>query len=403
MNSISKLSSKVKNHKKKYIKFISLREPWSSVESINKTVDYIFKLISWILEENEILNLSFEKIEINSIILFFKKKFETNIWFLKCLKKEGWFSINIDLWKYCEHHCSHCAIEGAAKEEKIDIETFLKGFDNTKNEDFSRLVKEITFHNSWELLDYENFEKIFEYFLERWINNFSLITRWPKKQDINEVYKKIYILKEKYKEFNLMLTLSFDDYSCIDSEKNLENLIILFKFSKNIFKAKFIETNWIIENLEIDYNLYFIKLYNFLENLWISRNNIKIEIGKNKLINKVILTNWFEIYINIQWMIPFWRRKSKERLGNNNRLFNYSDCSMIFNPFSFSIDKNWNIKVCTNPTIRSVNEYNLWHISDPDFFWKLIEIKRNFLLSATFEDILWKSWKTHCLAKHLLL
>ncbi len=395
------------NYRKWFLKFIysldqEFSEKWKN--NIEKDVEKVFSQVLQILEIDEFLNISFDKMLTIFNTIKYKEQFKTNIWFLKILKKNWGFSVNVDLWNYCNHECSHYMISASHKKEQVNIDSFLEKMDNIPEKYFSKLIKEISFYGFGEFLDHKDFDKIFEYFLKRWVNNFNFVTRWPYKEDITDVFKKIIELKNKYNNFNLGLVLSFDDFSNINKEINMKNLVILYLINKNLFKNKYIEIKPTIsyDNYKSDYNSFIKKLNLFLNFLKINYNNDDIIYKENWEIEKIKLDDWFEIRFLINFIKPLWRWKKLTKSKFDNSWLDLTDCFPITDPFSFSLDPNWNLKTCFAKDIKASLKYSYSNIEDKDFMKKFIKIKRDFFKNIKLEDLVWKWDKHFCMAVNLL-
>ena len=394
-------------YKKNFLSFIDnleqdLSEKW--IIKIKNDIESIFSKVSEILDKKEFINISFDKMLTILNTLKFKEQFKTNYWFLKSLICEWGFSVNIDLWNYCNHSCTHCMISATQKEEQTNIWDFLKKMDYIPKKYFSKLIKEISFYNFWEFLDYKDFDKIFEYFLKRWVNNFIFTTRWPIKEDIRDVSKKIIKLKEVYKNFNLNLVLSFDDFLKISPEENLKNLIMLFFLNRDLFKNKKIEIKptFNFNTYKEDYKNFLNKISVFLEILNINYRDENIFYNKNWVIKKIVLDSWFEISILINIIKPIWRWKKITKIKFDNSWLDFTNCSPVIKPFSFNLDSNWYLKTCLQKDIWASIKYSYSNIEDEDFMKKFIKIKRDFFENIEIKDLIWKGNKHFCMAVNLL-
>ncbi len=377
-----------------------------TIKRIEEHTNYVFQEISRVLNEQEFLKLDFDKLLDIWNVLSYKNQFKTNFWFNKWLLLNWWLSLNLDLWDYCKHNCSHCMLSAWESSEKCDIEWYLKQFDSFDKEKLEKYIKEITFFNFWELLDYENFDKIFKYFLDRWIKKFDFVTRWPAKQNIDEVIKKIEILKKNYKNFNLTFVLSFDDFSQNVLDNNLLNLSALYYTNKYILNNRNVLLNTTIEtgNFKENYDIFMIKLSNFIN--IVEKNNIKgqyrIENDKWGIIKKIIFDDWFEIDFKFNFLKPIWRGKNITNEKIDNSWVDFTNCHPVVNPYSVNLDKSWNLKTCFSKDIPASKKYKYSNISDKDFLEQFFNIKRKYFKDISVEDLVWK-WNRHfCMALNLL-
>ena len=309
--------------------------------------------------------------------------------------------LNIDLWNYCNHECSHCAISWIKETEKVDISKYLTNLDNIK--DIDKLVSEVTFYNSWEIFDYEDLDKVFEYFLNKGIYKFWVITRWPYKESIDNITTKLKQLKQKYKEFNIQFILSFDNFSQISSEKRDEILWKLYYLNKYIFGNKKIKIKTTIpfETQVKNYNTFIKEILNFIEKYDNEAKNSSID-SKSKeddMLDYIIIWD-FKIEFDYNLLKPRWRWKNLTKIKTQK--WTLLNCTPVFFPFIINLNEHWDIKTCRAKHYRSSIKYSYSNISDRDSLQIYLDKLVWFYSEITIDDLLWFSEKSWCMATNLI-
>ena len=324
------------------------------------------------------------------------------------LKYNWWLTVNIDYWNKCSFTCSHCSINWNKNWSIITINDIEEYFNNFST--FDNIVKKIQFNNWWEIFERENFDKVFRYFLEKWVNDFEMISRWINEIDQNKsqekkklIIKKVKKLKKDFPDFNLTLWISLDNFSKLNFWKIIYNTIFLYNLNI-IFNNKHLyfscthdfenkeETNKLI-NWAIHYLDNYIKLWKFnflfqiisskildkinkVIDLWEfeyeSGNDERNHFYRNK--KKWILLQFDYTSISDNWRWTKQNENSLEKIDEKEKIeilkiknkkqpnFWEFGCMPLTDPKTISIQTWWNIKACNATHLKYQKEYNYGNI-----------------------------------------
>ena len=351
------------------------------------------------------------------------------------LKHNWWLTVNIDYWNKCSFACSHCSIEWDKNGEDISLNEIQKYFWNFTT--FKDTIKEIQFFNGWEILERENFDEIFRYFLKKWIKTFSMISRWINEKDQKKYIQKQKIIKNKFKklkkdfpDFELTLWISVDNFSKLNFWKLIYNTLFLLDLN-SIFNNThlYFSCTHDIKNKEetndlINSTVYYIEKY---LKLW--KSNLLFNLISNTTLQKIskIINFWEFEYAWNDWennnyykhtkedlKLQFdyteisdnWRwkqqlKKSINSLENKDEILKQQkeknpnnwkfSCMPFNNPKSVSIQKWWNIKTCTAPHLKYQKNFSYKNIEEFDensFIDNIARYQANLYQKIWIEEII---------------
>ena len=379
--------------------------PKNKHRKINNIVEEVVNKLFTTLSPKEIEKLSMEEIETIVSIWWLKKIFEKGKYAILYTMIKNGVSLNINLGKYCNHHCTHCSLNANKNFQKTDINKFISMIDTYIDKKFFKYINKVEFFWSGEFFDYEEFPKILEFFLKNKINEFSLITRWPITTNIYNVIAKISDIKQKYANFNIKLSASFDLYSKMPLDKFMENMIGLFFINYHIFNKKeftltipIIPTNnkeYILEqNLENILNLFINIIHkNFFPNQPIKKTN------------KWVSFQNFNINFRFAKLIKKWRAKKyfiRNRISSTKQDLKILDCWLVKNPFRIDITPNGDIKACPSADFSAAEKFVYTNIKNKDMLEKYLDYMQKYYKDLTLEDLLWKTNKHPCMSLNFL-
>lgn len=406
----------IRTIKKNFIRYVSNYEWNNESDTVGKNIKKnCKKIIKTILSEKWIRSDELQKISMDELysiwkFLLMQKSNNTKEKYKEELTKNWWFDLNIDLWKFCWHECSHCSISASQKYKKIDMSKLLNKFNNLE-----WFINKISFYDIWEFFDNENYPELLEYFLSKWINDFSMVSRWSSLINWDEIYTNLEKLKNKYPEFHFWITLSIDFFSKIPENKSIKSLQAIYKTQKEIFNNDNIgfslslpqfewmkHTEW--NTTEKQFNEFISEYINHInkvlkvvwdydidlpeENYYYEKDVVQPYIEKIKLSDNSVIN----LRNNIIWAKWRWKQIVAEK--NMEVKMPIYKCAVTEEPYSLNIMNNWDFKLCYQNDVAWCHNFTYANIEDSDFLEKIIKIRTDYYNTITVLDLLWR-WKKH--------
>ncbi|EKE27981.1 MAG: hypothetical protein ACD_3C00112G0004 [uncultured bacterium (gcode 4)] len=304
-----------------------------------KKLKYLAKEVQSKIRDMLFMKVIYEKYPEDNIKLLLKKKMK----------------VSLNLWNFCPHECRHCSIDWNMDWSIFDFEAYM-----FLMEKYSQELKYVNafFFTGGELLDREELPLIIEEALKRWVYAIEFVTRWGLVFQPRNI-RNIISLKERYKNFDLNLALSMDNYSETNNKKTnkyLDRLTEIIVMQFEIFKKEsvdFISTIPFDDAEEANNEVY--KIARKINRLWNRLKKAWFKFTKHQLIdwfdNFYFEKDWRSFTISVVYQMLVWCTDKGRRikwswaeLGREDacRYLNFSENS------TFYVDDAMNLNYCSN-------------------------------------------------------